>query len=316
LNEPDISLRHLKVLSLLLEVQSLTRVAEILDSNQSTVSKVLGKLRAHFGDPLFIRVGPSMHPTPRALEIAQPLRGLLDVSESLRSSTSLFDPRASNREFKVMVTEVGMIRLLPPLMRDLEEAGHRLRLKAVPLDSHYLSAKLETGEADIALGAFPGAPGNLCHQRLYADRYVSVVRKDHPRLSRLSKAEPFLQERHILVTASSTGHAVHQLLEQVLLSKLEPAQIQISIPSFVTCAYVASRTDAIGTMPEQLAAFLAPDLRLAVFPTPLSLPSIEIGQFWHERVSRDAGHRWFRSRVHKLFGQRRAAASRAPGIAR
>jgi DNA-binding transcriptional LysR family regulator len=311
LNDPDISLRHLRVLSLLLEVQSLTRVAEILDSNQSTVSKILGKLRLHFGDPLFIRVGLSMHPTPRALEIARPLRGLIDAAESLRSSTSLFDPRASHREFKILVTEVGMIRLLPPLMRDLETAGPNLRLKAVPLDSHHLSAKLETGEADVALGAFPGAPANLSRQRLYADRYVSVVRHDHPRLSRVSKPEPFLRERHIIVTASSTGHAVHQLLEQVLLSKLEPAQIQISIPSFVTCAYVASRTDAIGTMPEQLAAFLAPDLRLAVFPTPLSLPSIEIGQFWHERVSRDAGHRWFRSRIHKLFGQRRTVTTSA-----
>jgi DNA-binding transcriptional LysR family regulator len=313
LNDRDISFRHLKVLSLLLEVQSLTRAAEILNSNQPTVSKILGKLRAHFDDPLFVRVGLAMHPTPKALEIVEPLRALLEVSESLRAPSSKFDPRSSNREFKVLVTEGGMIRLLPPLMHDFQLAGRGLRLKALPFDSREFAAKLETGEADVALGAFPGALGTLKHQKLYSDSYVSIVRTDHPRLALLSKAESFWQERHIVVTSSSTGHAAHQLLEQILLSKLAPSQIQISIPSFVTCAFVASRTDAIGTIPKRLATFLAPDLPLAIFAPPLALPGIDIEQFWHERVSRDPGHRWLRSRIYALFGQQIAKRSRAPG---
>jgi DNA-binding transcriptional LysR family regulator len=316
LNDRDISFRHLKVLSLLLEVQSLTRAAEILNSNQPTVSKILGKLRAHFGDPLFVRVGLAMHPTPKALEIVEPLRALLEASESLRAPASVFDPRSSNREFKVLVTEGGMIRLLPPLMHDFGRAGRGLRLKALPFDSREFAAKLETGEADVALGAFPGALNVLKHQRLYSDRYVSVARRDHPRLAQLSKTESFLREQHIVVTSSSTGHAAHQLLEQILLSRLEPSQIQISIPSFVTCAFVASRTDAIGTLPKQLAAFLAPDLRLAVFATPLTLPTIEIEQFWHERVSRDSGHTWLRSRIYALFAEKIPGKSRAPGVER
>jgi DNA-binding transcriptional LysR family regulator len=100
-----------------------------------------------------------------------------------------------------------------------------------------------------------------------------------------------------------------------LLSKLAPSQIQISIPSFVTCAFVASRTDAIGTIPKRLATFLAPDLPLAIFAPPLILPGIDIEQFWHERVSRDPGHRWLRSRIYALFGQQIAKRSRAPGAA-
>lgn len=159
LNDRDISFRHLKVLSLLLEVQSLTRAAEILNSNQPTVSKILAKLRAHFDDPLFVRVGLAMHPTPKALEIVEPLRALLEVSESLRASSSKFAPDSSNREFKVLVTEGGMIRLLPPLMHDFERAGRGLRLKALPFDSREFAAKLETGEADVALGGVPGGIG-------------------------------------------------------------------------------------------------------------------------------------------------------------
>src|SRR5882757_6234704 len=98
-NEDNISLRHLRVLTLLLEVGSLTRAAQILDTTQPTISKILTKLRVHFGDPLFVRVGLSMHPTPKAIELAQPLRGLLTASDAMRSSTSSFDPGSSAREF-------------------------------------------------------------------------------------------------------------------------------------------------------------------------------------------------------------------------
>lgn len=307
MKDSDISLRHLKALSLLLEVRSLTKAAEILDVNQPTISKMLARLRAHFGDPLFVRVGLSMQPTPRALEVSEPLRGLLAVSDNLRASAASFDPAASTREFRVLVSEVGMVHLVPSLMREIERSGRGLRLRAVPLDSRHVSAKLEGGEADIALGAFPREVGGLRRQKLYVDRYVSVVRKDHPRLLRLSRLDGFLQERHILVTASSTGHAVHEQLETALLDRLAPESIQLRVPSFVSGAFVTCQTEAVGTLPERLATYLIKQLPLAIIKTPLSLPKIEISQVWHERVNRDAGHRWLRERVFRIFRQRQRA---------
>jgi DNA-binding transcriptional LysR family regulator len=304
MKDSDIGLRHLKALNLLLEVRSLTKAAEILNVNQPTVSKMLARLRSHFGDPLFVRVGLVMQPTPRALDLAEPLRGLLAVSDDLRSSTSAFDPARSDREFKMLLTEVGMIHFLPPLMRDFERSGGGLRLRAVPLDSRHISAKLESGEADIAVGAFPREVGQLRRQKLYVDPYISVVRKGHPRFHRLERADVFLRERHILVTASSTGHAAHEQLEEALLDRLAPENIQLRVPSFVSCAFVASQSDAIGTMPERLAAYLIRALPLEMFKPPLQLPRIEVAQVWHERLDRDAGHGWLRSRVFDLFRAR------------
>jgi DNA-binding transcriptional LysR family regulator len=301
MREDDISLRHLRVLTLLLEVGSLTRAAQILETTQPTVSKILSKLRAHFGDPLFVRVGLSMHPTPKALDLAQPLQELLTTSAVMRSSAAWFDPQSSTREFSLIVTEVGMISLLPPIISHLEREGRGLRLKAVPLDSRQLEVRLEAGEADIALGAFPAAAPNMRRQRLYADPYVSVVRSGHPRLAKLTQADCFLGERHIVVTSSNTGHAAHSQLEQALRSRLEHARVYVRVPSFVTSAFIASGTDAVSTLPAKLAECLARSLDLAIFPTPLALPRIEIGQFWHERVHNDQGHRWLRSAIHKLF---------------
>jgi DNA-binding transcriptional LysR family regulator len=305
MNEGEISLRHLKALSLLLELQSLTRVADVLDTNQPNVSKILSKLRRHFGDPLFVRVGLSMHPTPRALEIAEPLRGLLSVSDSLQASGASFDPGTSLREFKILVAEVGMVTLIPILMREFDRIGGNLRLRAVPLDARHVTAKLETGEADIALGAFTAEPGTTRRQKLYLDPYVSVVRKGHPRLGRLSQSEAFLQEHHIVVTASSTGHAAHQQVEKVLVAKVDPERIRLRVPSFVACGFVASQTDAIGTMPAKLANYLVNHLPISIFTPPLPLSRIEISQMWHERVDRDAGHRWLRAKIYELFRSRR-----------
>src|SRR5579884_2177547 len=302
MNEDDISLRHLRVLALLLEVGSLTRAARILETTQPTVSKALAKLRAHFGDPLLVRVGLAMRPTPKAIALAQPLKELLTTSAVIRSSAASFDPRSSTREFTIIVTEVGMIVLLPPLISHLEREGRGLRLKAVPLDSRRLEMRLEAGEADIALGAFPDAAPNMRRQLLYTDPYVSVVRNGHPQLGKLTEIDAFLRQRHIVVTSSNTGHAAHRVLEQALGSRLDPDRVLVRVPSFVTGAFIASCTDAVGTLPARLGESLAEKLDLAVFPTPLALPTIEIGQFWHERVHHDQGHRWLRAAIHAALG--------------
>ncbi len=307
-HESDISLRHLKALNLLLEVRSLTKAAEILGTNQPTVSKMLARLRAHFGDPLFVRVGLMMQPTPRALEIAEPLRGLLAVSDNLRAAAADFDPATSQREFKLLVSEVGMFHLIPQMIQALERMGPGLRLKAVPLDARSVSAKLESGEADVAIGTYPREISNVRRVKLYADPYVSVVRQSHPRLATLKRLDAWLAERHILVTASSIGHVAHEQLERVLITRLDPSKVLVRMPSFVAAAFVASRTDAICTIPAKLGASLQEDLRLVQINPPLDLPSIEISQIWHERVDRDAGHRWLRSLVSGMAKGRWTAA--------
>jgi DNA-binding transcriptional LysR family regulator len=241
-----------------------------------------------------------MHPTPKAFALAQPLQELLTNSAVIRSAAASFDPRSSTREFAVIVTEVGMIVLVPPIIGHLEREGRGLRLKAVPLDSRRLEMRLEAGEADIALGAFPDAAPNMRRQLLYTDPYVSVVRKGHPQLGKLTRIDAFLRQRHIVVTSSNTGHAAHRLLEQALGSRLDPGRVHVRVPSFVTSAFIASCTDAVGTLPARLGESLAGKLDLAVFPTPLALPPIEIGQFWHERVHHDQGHRWLRAAIHTV----------------
>jgi DNA-binding transcriptional LysR family regulator len=300
-NEQGVRLRDLRILDVVLREHSLTRAAEQLDTSQPTISKVLARLRAQFGDPLLVRDGQAMRPTPRAAELIAPLRALLQAADGIRRpARGRFDPATAMRSFRLLVSDVGMIRFLPLLTARLAAAGPRLTLEAVPLDSRRFEAKLASGEADLALGWFPRAPRGLRRQALYVDRYVSVARRGHPALRRLRTAAGFRAARHIIVTASETGHGAHEAAQSALEAAIVPEHVLARLPSFVVAAVVASQSDGVATIPANLAHALGP-LPLAVFRPPITIPPIAVAQYWHERYQRDPGHRWLREACFALF---------------
>ena len=298
----ELSLRELRVLNALLHERSITRTAELLATTQPGISKILRHLREQFADPLFVRHGHAMQPTARALEISDTLRALLGAADSLRASVAAFDPVHSDRTFSLLLTDVGMIHFLPSLIARVAAIAPKVNIRAIPLDARQFEPKLEAGEADLALGAFPKAARHLRRQRLYFDGYVTVARKGHPKVSAARSRAGFLAQRHILVTASETGHAAHMSAQRVLASQISPANIMLRVPSFIAGAIVAAETDGLVTLPANLAKRLAGPLGLVAFETPIALPRIEITQYWHERYHRDAAHRWFRSVTSELFG--------------
>jgi len=305
LNDGDLRLRDFKVLSVLLRERSLTRAAEELDTTQPSISKVLARLRIHFRDPLFIRSGQAMNPTPKAMEISVPIHSLLVTANMLRTPMPSFDPRTSDRMFKVLTADTGFALILPRLLSMMAKEGPRLTLHAVPLDSRHFESKLESGEADLALGAYPKAPRGLRRQHLYYDGYLSVARKDNPNLRALRNRSGFCAARHIIVVASDTGHAAQQMVQQAVEAEVAAENIMLRVPSFIVAMLVASRTDGVATIPANLATSFAEQLGLTALRSPFPLPRFEIAQFWHERYQRDPGHRWLRAASYELLAKSR-----------
>jgi DNA-binding transcriptional LysR family regulator len=299
----DLRLRDLRILSIALRERNLTRTAESLGTTQPSISKVLARLRAHFGDPLFTRNGSEMHPTPKLIEIEGTLRTLLASADDLSISTPTFIPATSTRTFKILVSEVGMVVFLPTLMQRVASEGPNLSVDAVPLDARPHEAKLESGEADLALGAFPKSSPGLKRQRLYPTTYLSMVRANHPNQAALKTRAGFLSARHIVVTASNTGHAGHRNAQQSLDAEIPSENVMLRLPSFTAAAVVASQTDGIATLPMLFAKIMAEQLGLVTFKPPVSFPPLEIAQYWHERFHRDAGHKWLRAISFDLFAK-------------
>ena len=298
---PEMNLRELRILHALLQHRSITRAAQTMESTQPQVSKVLARLRRQFSDPLFVRHGQTMHPTPKALDMADRLRALLAAADGLRTEVVEFDPVRSDRQFSLLLTDVGMVHFLPPLAARISALAPNIKIRSVPLDARQFEYRLESGEADLVLGAFPKAARYLRHQRLYFDGYSSVVRKHHPRVRKCQLLAGFLAERHILVTGSETGHAAHRTAHRVLSSTIASSNVMLQVPSFIAGAIVAAETDGVVTLPTNLARRLAARLGLVAFDPPVALPRIEIAQFWHERFHRDVGHRWLRNLTFQLF---------------
>jgi DNA-binding transcriptional LysR family regulator len=310
LNEHDISLRHLRVLDVLITERSLTRAANVLDTSQPALSKILARLRAHFADPLFVRVGFAMVPTARALEIAEPIRTILATSSTLGPAPAPFDPATSQRAFSLFISDVGALRLSPPLMRRLEREAPGIRIRIIPLDGRQLLPKLEAGEADIAIGAFPGLIQGIRRRKLFLESYVGVVRRHHAFAATPPDRARFLAARHVLVTAHETGHA-HAEAERILEATIPEANLGLRVPGFVAAAMAVKRTDMVATMPANLAAYVAAEFDLAIIPAPLDLPRVEIVLSWHERFHRDPANRWIRRVLFEILGKRYSRTSQA-----
>jgi DNA-binding transcriptional LysR family regulator len=297
----QLDLRHLQVFDVLIHEHSLTRAARVLNVSQPALSKTLARLRRYFDDPLFVRVSLRMEPTPKALSLDAPIRALLDGMRALRTEAVAFDPATSNRTFSFCVVDAGVIKLLPPLVNLLREEAPHVRLRVTQLDAQHLDSWLETGTIDFAMGAFPHLViKGIRRQALWTERYVSVMKKGHPRLSTSPSLKEFAAEKHVLVSTFGTGHA-HQLAERAVEAAIPDDNIICRVPIFLAASIVAKHTDAIATLPLSIATVLADDLDLAIIAPPIKLPKIEIFQYWHDRFHREPGNRWIRAVDSRLF---------------
>lgn len=296
--EPE--LRLLRVFDVLLREHSLTKAARVLEVTQPALSKTLAQLRRFFDDPLFVRVALRMEPTPKALALAAPVRAILDGASALRRERASFDPQTSDRVFNFCVVDAGLLKLLPPLVDHLLRAAPNVRLRVRQLEPEHLERWLETGQLDFAMGSFPAMPKVIRRQLLWTERYVSVVRRGHPRLTADPPARAFLAEKHVLVSIAGSGHA-HQTMQKRLEAAIPRENIICQVPVFTGAAVLAKNTDAVATLPMSVAAALADDLGLRIVATPLKLPHIDIFQYWHARFHGDSANLWIRSTFKTLF---------------
>ena len=127
-------------------------------------------------------------------------------------------------------------------------------------------------------------------QRLFTEGYVSVIRRDHPRLPANPTLAAFREERHVVVSAYEAPHA-HEELDRLLTAALPSANIALRVPGFVAAAMVAKYTDAVATLPLRVGTMLAEELGLQLVRPPLALPRVPIGLFWYERSHRDPANK-------------------------
>lgn len=295
-----LNLNLLYVLVALDDCGSVSQAAVRLHRSQAAVSVALGKLRTFFADPLFVRSGAGMEPTPRARALIRSASVILARVGSELIAEFSFDPASSTQTVNVALSDVGEIVMLPGLLRELRQHMPKALIQSTSLPAGETARQLESGEVDLALGYFPDLrQRNFYQQSLYTDTFASLIRSDHPvRATKLSLDE-YLQLEHAVVRAESR---TEEVFESHLTRRKIRRRIVLATPHFASAPIVVAQSDLIVTIPQPLATYFASVAAgVRVVRLPFEPPRIAIKQYWHRKVQQDARNRWLRALVCRLF---------------
>jgi DNA-binding transcriptional LysR family regulator len=267
-----------------------------LHLSQPATSALLARLRELFGDPLLLRSARGMLPTPRALELLGPVKQVLDEIDAIVQPRAAFDPAKATHTFTLSASDYVEYALLPTLVDYLERTAPGVRLAVRPLDLQTVTKQMETGEVDLCITGLQNAPAGLHQQALYAERMVSVVRRDHPGVGARLTLEKFCSLDHILVSVRGSGFSAR--IDEALAALGRKRHARLAVPHFLLVPEIVARSDMISALPERLARGHANKLR--IYEPPLKIDGFIVGQIWHERNQREPAQLWLREVLREL----------------
>jgi DNA-binding transcriptional LysR family regulator len=295
MNLSSLDLNLFMVLHVVLEERSATRAARRLHVTQSAVSNAIARLRAALGDPLVVRVGRGLTPTPRAEELAPLVAQAVAQLQLAIDRGVAFLPEATERRFTLALSDNHQTseaaRIAEFFARRLPHAALRL------VSNDYLVATdgLASGDVDAAFTPSVLQTPGVRARPIFEEQACLVVRRDHPRVRGKLTPKLFNQLPHIdvEVVLGRTGVG-HRLAEQHWRSAGLERHVAVTVPYFTTAAMIASRTDCIAGLPSRVAKVLCKHLPLKIAATTFPMPKMGLSLVWHERTDADPGGRYFR----------------------
>lgn len=287
----------LVVLDVLLQERSVSRAAVRLGRTQPAVSHALARLREQLGDPLLVRAGQRLVPTPRAEALRGPLHDLLAQVAALTNPRPTFEPATSTRAFQVLSSDYILSVVLPRLVEELRRRapGVDLRSRAA---SDAVHLDLGEGGVDLAFVVRKFDQPGVRTIKLFTDRYVCLVAAEHPEVGRTLDLATFLRLPHAFIAPLGTpGGAVDRVLAELGHQR----RVAVMVSHFFVAPALVARTDLVLTIPERAADMALPGHRLRKLAHPLALPPIDVFMAWHERTHHDPGNAWLREQVVRSF---------------
>ena len=233
-----LDLNLLKTLDALLDERSVTRAAARLALTQPAVSGMLNRLRDYFEDPLFIRAPHGIVPTTRAEELATPIKRILaDINVLLQPVA--FDPLTANLTFTIATTDYALRAVIVPFIAALKVQAPGIRVRVVPVEPDRLVNQLEQGNIDLALLTQHTTPQALHSRALYDERYVCMMRANHPEAAKPLTLDRFCALEHVLV--SYEGEGFHGVTDEALAKIGRTRHVGLSVSSFLVLLGASGR---------------------------------------------------------------------------
>jgi DNA-binding transcriptional LysR family regulator len=281
-------LNLLIVFNALSQHRSVTRAGESIGLSQPAMSAALARLRLVLGDPLFVKTGSEMRPTPRASQLIAPVRQALEIVKGELLLTQTFDPATSTRTFSILTPDIGESNNIPRLLSLLSTEAPGVNIKVLSMPRHAAFEALESGAVDLE---------GLFVQRLFRNEHFCMVRKDHPVIGEKLSLKQFMAADHATVRPDGREH----VFEQYLHARGIQRRVRLEVAHFMSLLPIISTSDLIATVPRDLAEVCVRYGNIRMLATPFKVPVIEIHQFWHRRVHKDIAHQWLRGAMRRLF---------------
>lgn len=295
MNLRSVDLNLLTVFDAIMAEQNLSRAADRIGMSQPAISNALARLRHVLKDDLFVRTGHGMRATPRAQELAKPIRKILDMVIATLTQGAEFDYTSSERVFNLVLSDYGEVVLLSPLMHWLDAIGANVRINIETHMQGELKEKMRYGKIDLCLWTEP-MPGEAFNSELLLkEELYSMVRRDHPSVGNRLTLEQYLTLKHLVLEWPSTENLrpVERHLEDLGLSR----EHYLRVHSFFSMPWIVAGSDVVCTMPSRMARTFSELHCLKCFKTPLEGLEIPIHLSWHQSFEHDPAHQWLRTGI-------------------
>ncbi len=287
MNDTDLNL--LRALDALLETGNVTEAAARLGLSVSAMSRSLSRLRTVTGDPLFVRAGSRLVPSPRATALAASVPALLaQVETALAREDREVALETLDRSFSLRANEGFIHRFAAPLIVKMLTLAPQTRLHLMAKRVKEATA-LRAGEADLEIGVLGEFAPEIRTRRLFHDQFIAAVRPGHPLLDAPVTPERFAGCLHVVASRrGKTAGPVDEALAKLGLSR----RVVAILPGFPDAMEIARRSDLVAQIPRSA---LSPDL--VGIDLPVAVPGISVSAMWHPRLDADPEQRWFRETV-------------------
>jgi len=292
-------LNLLIVFDAVMQERNVTRAGGKIGLSQPAVSHALSRLRYTLKDELFIRTPDGMVPTPRAEQLAAPLRrALSDMQLALEPET--FVPQEAARLFVLALNNYAAVVLAPSLVTAVTSTAPGIRLDLRPSGLRDMPALLDRGELDLAIGTFDDVGERFAGARLIEDSFVLAMRRDHPAARRELTQEALTHLSYLEISSSGEDTS---FVDQWLRTRGLARNITHRAPR-LSAAAILSGTDMVAVLSRRLAEHWVETYGLSARELPFSSPAIRTGMLWHRRFDDQPAHLWLRKLVQQTAASR------------
>lgn len=258
------------------------------------MSRTLARLRDATGDPLLVRAGRGLVPTPRAIALRDRVHALtLETRDVLSPQDDSLDLATLDRTFTIRASEGFVGLFAAPLVAAIIEAAPHVRLRFAPKPAKE-AGPLRDGTIDLEIGVLGEFAPEVRTHLLFRDRFVGVVRSDHPLLSAPLTADRYAAARHVVVSRKGSFRGpVDEALDAIGLHR----EIVAVVPGFPDALRIARHSDLVALVPQSCLGDHSFVEGLAGFALPVVTSDIAVSMLWHPRMDADPAHRWLRDTV-------------------